>query len=612
MRAPIAQVACERKCRIVLGGRARTAPCAYRSGSVNSLTTGESTSSNPNHLKATVLMQRQLIRLVTGSILAICWILISAPALGAASPEHVAEAPDNEATPVLFPDGSIRIYYVEPTERQAIRSIGSSDHGKTWGDDRHEFALPGTGYHGNQVMLDNQGTLHAVAIIRAQGPRGRQWNLWYNRRARDGEWGEPQMIYEGYIGALRSFQQLPSGRLLLPVHVFTHYDPRPAELLATGVNYGQGDCIVLYSDNYGQTWERSQSRLSIPQDARRAMNGYGACEPIVTRLQDGRLWMLMRNKNGHLWESFSADEGVTWSEALPTAFIASDSPAATVRLRDGRLAIFLNSCQRWDNLRAYAAGGREVLHAAISSDDGKTWRGFREVLRQPTRGQNAGDRGTAYPSAIATHDGRILLVTGQGFAKSIIRIDPGWLEEASAKDDFSDGLAQWTSYGGVGVSAMENPDEAGSQVLSIRPVNGRGLPAAVWNFPASLRGELTMRLKLDEGFQGATIALTDHFNVAADTKAAEHAVAQLTISATGEIQRNVKLTPGQWHDLGLTWDVSRRVVAIAIDGKAVGHFMLDHPTDVGINYLRLLMTGEPGSGALMLDSVRTDETAQNL
>ncbi len=553
-------------------------------------------------------MHTRFKRVVTGLIVVVWWALSVTSALGATPPKHVAEAPDNEATPVLFPDGSIRIFYVEPTKREEIRSIGSTDHGRTWGDDRSEFALPGTAYHANQVVLDDQGALHVMTLIRDQGPRGRQWNLWYNRRERGGQWGEPVMIYQGYIGALRSFQQLPSGRLLLPIHVFTHYDPRSADVLVTGIDYGQGDCTALYSDDHGSTWQRSESRLSIPMDARRSVSRYGACEPIVTRMQDGRLWMLMRNKNGHLWESFSEDEGVTWSEALPSMFISSDSPAATARLADGRLIIFFNSCQHWNNLRAYASGGREVLHAAISHDDGKTWQGFREVLRQPMSGQNAGDRGSAYPAAIATKDGHVLLVTGQGFAKSIILIDPEWLEETSAQDDFSDELAQWTYYGGAGIQMLDHSTEAGSKVMAIRPIKARGLPAAVWNFPASKQGELTMRLKLDETFPGAVIAITDHFNTASDAKAHEHAVAHLTIDASGEIQKGVKLTPGQWHDVRLSWHVPRRVVAIAIDGKAVGHFMLDRSTDVGVNYLRLLVTGEPGAGGLMLNSVRYEAT----
>lgn len=520
------------------------------------------------------------------------------------APIYVREAPDNESDPVLFEKGRVRIYYIEPTERRSVRSIGSMDNGRSWGDDRLEFALPGQAYHAIQVVRDDRGDMHAVTIIRAEGPRGRQWNLWYNRSTGEQNWGEPRKIYEGYIGALRSFQQLPGGRLILPVHVFTHYDPRPSELSDSGIDFGQGDCIVFFSDDRGNTWNRSSSRLSVPMDARRSVSRYGACEPIITRMRDGRLWMLMRNKNGQLWESFSSDDGITWTQALPTVLTSSDSPAATTRLADGRLVLFLNACQRWDNLRAYASGGREVLHAAISHDDGRTWRGFREVLREPTSGHNAGDRGTAYPAAVTLDDGNVLLVTGQGFAKSIIIVDPNWLDATTTEDDFSDGLGQWSFYGAAGADLVSHPDSPGRQILAIRRTNPRAQACGVWNFPSTRRGELTMRVRLDESFGGGMIALTDHFNVAADKKAHEHGVGFMTIAPSGEIQRNVALTPGKWHELRLTWEVDRRVVVIEIDGKPRGHFMLDRDTPLGINYLRVMATGDPGTGGLMLESVR--------
>jgi len=104
-------------------------------------------------------------------------------------------------------------------------------------------------------------------------------------------------------------------------------------------------------------------------------------EPNIVRLDDGRLWMLIRTKNGFLYESFSTNDGALWSEPQPTRFISSDSPACIIRLEDGRQVLFLNSCQRYDDPRSYAVGGREVLHAAIRTRKEGSWFGFREVLR---------------------------------------------------------------------------------------------------------------------------------------------------------------------------------------------------------------------------------------
>ena len=62
-------------------------------------------------------------------------------------------------------------------------------------------------------------------------------------------------------------------------------------------------------------------------------------------------------------------------------------------------------------------GGRDALHIAVSEDEGKTWRGFREIYLDHRRNDNPaknGDRGTAYPLAAYTNDGRIVVLAGQG------------------------------------------------------------------------------------------------------------------------------------------------------------------------------------------------------
>src|SRR5690606_23005849 len=162
----------------------------------------------------------------------------------------------------------------------------------------------------------------------------------------------------------------------------------------------------------------------------------------------------------------------------------------TVRLSDGRLVLFLNACQRWDDPMSYAIGGREALHAAISDDEGATWRGFREVLRD-LRGDAKGDRGTAYPNAAETADGKIVLVSGQGEErKSILLLDPDWLEEVRHADAFDDGLGGWTTFGGRGSELIAHPDKTDAQVLLIAKTDTDTEGGATWNFPAGAAGEL--------------------------------------------------------------------------------------------------------------------------
>src|SRR5260370_24478010 len=92
--------------------------------------------------------------------------------------------------------------------------------------------------------------------------------------------------------------------------------------------------------------------------------------------------MLMRTQRGRFYESFSPD-GAKWSPAKPTTLISSDSPAALLRLKDGKILLFSNACLRYP----YAYGARNVLHIAVSEDEGRTSPGFREVARDHRRNQ---------------------------------------------------------------------------------------------------------------------------------------------------------------------------------------------------------------------------------
>lgn len=198
------------------------------------------------------------------------------------------------------------------------------------------------------------------------------------------------------------------------------------------IDYGWNEIISMYSDDKGMTWKTSFNTIKIPVESS-SKTRYGGIEPVVTQFKNGKIWMLIRTNKGYLYQSFSADDGSSWQQAQRTDFISSDSPAALLRLSDGRLLIFWCSEQRWDDPGSYAAGVRHVLHAAASNNEGQTWKGFREVLTSPSLTVNiAGDHGTAYPSATETVSGKVILVSGQGGAGSVVIFDPSWLGKNTA------------------------------------------------------------------------------------------------------------------------------------------------------------------------------------
>lgn len=499
-------------------------------------------------------------------------------------PVITAEGPTNEAVIVKLPNGQLKLFYIGRT-KDKVESISSSDHGVTWTAPEVEFALPGKAYYAIQVLLDREHELQAVFHIRGQGDngyRGRHYNLWHCR-TRDGRkaWTEPKEFFQGYVGSIRGFIQLKSGRLLVAAAIAV---PARAQEPKHGPDYGWNDSVTFYSDDNGQTWKPSDTRLKVLQDNRRGLTRYGGVEPHLIELPDGRVWMLIRTKNGFLYESFS-DDGVTWSPPRPTQFIASDSPAEATRLVDGRIVLLFNSCQRWDDLRSYAIGGRETLHAAISDDDGNTWHGFREILKVPEdlEGQR-GDRGTAYPSAVQADNGNVVVFSGQGEAQRFIVVfDPDWLMEQTGGDDFRDGTSHWTYHGSQTTRVIPHPDDEDRNILSVHKKSADDTAGAVFNFPMLQSGVLRLRLKSTSGNGQVQLALTDHFSVVNDTQANENAIFAGTLA----------LKPGPWNDVVVEW--TAEAATVTVDGKEAT-LQPKRPMVWGVNYLRLICPddGQPG------------------
>ena len=332
------------------------------------------------------------------------------------APVIVRAAPSNECSIIARQDGALEIYFITKPESESVSLIRSDDGGLTWTEPQVAFKLPVRGYYAVQALGASDGTLHVVAhVFKAGlgGYRGRLYEVYYTAKAAGplSAWNEPRLIVPGYVGSIRGFLETRRGRLLLSVGRAV---PSREQKPATGPDYGWNDTVVYYSDDKGATWQVSEDVLSLRLETENVTR-HGAIEPVMIELNDGRIWMLVRDRQGRLWESFSGD-GRRWPALQRSAFISSDSPAELQRLRDGRLVLFSNGCQFWANPRSYAMGGREVLHGAISRDEGQTWRGFREVLHETNIPAQRGDRGAAYPSAAETQDGKIVLETWDWFA----------------------------------------------------------------------------------------------------------------------------------------------------------------------------------------------------
>lgn len=519
------------------------------------------------------------------------------------APIFIQESPENEAVIVKLPDGKLQIFYTLQPSGTELRSITSTDGGRTWSESQLEVEMPGQAVFCMQALVAQDGEAHAFVLIRHGS--GRRYGIdlfldvwhWKTTGNRT-KWTSGQRIYEGVVGAMRGVTQLKSGRIILPVGMWLA--GRRA-----GLPTGAHEVSAMYSDDNGETWQMSPSRLVAPcYDGHNGSN-YGACEPNVIELDDNHVWMLMRTQTGFLYQSHSRDGGATWSDAVPTDFISSDSPAEIMRLPDQRLVLLWHNGQNpplFDG--KHVAGGRDALHAAISDNNGKTWRGCREIYRDPLRNESPprrGDRGTAYSTGVVNESGKIVLCTGQGEnRRAILVFDPDWLVAAQHQDDFSKGLDAWcafTEFGDpeppvfrdrtLGPEVVDHPSKTGAKALHIRRPADKPGDGAVWNFPVATQGTLKLRVMLNEGFAGANIALGDRFYNPGEPNGERLAVFGIPIDSAGKLLNHGKLDAGKSHELEFRWDLAKQQCEVSIDGAKTVTLPQLYPANKGVSYLRI-------------------------
>ena len=165
--------------------------------------------------------------------------------------------------------------------------------------------------------------------------------------------------------------RLASGRLL--VSLATSW---PWNVENTRANDSRSWCLL--SDDDGATWRPSKSNLAGPKR--------GLMEPYVIEVEPGQLRMFMRTQVNCQYESFSFDDGETWSEAKPGILVSPESPSALRHFPDSDDILVV-----WNHGEIKTHGkDRNPLNLAISSDGCESW--HDEVTLE-----NASGKAFSYP-----------------------------------------------------------------------------------------------------------------------------------------------------------------------------------------------------------------------
>ena len=161
--------------------------------------------------------------------------------------------------------------------------------------------------------------------------------------------------------------------------------------------------------DFGQTWER----IGPINDASR----FNAIQPTILQHGNSKLQILCRSREGSVVESWSEDNGQTWSKIEATSLPNPNAGFDAVTLQDGRHLLVYNHTTRNEG----EWRGRNMLNVAIS-DDGKTWKSAL-ILEQEKSAE------FSYPAVIQGDDG--LVHTTYTWKRQRIKhvvIDPAKLE----------------------------------------------------------------------------------------------------------------------------------------------------------------------------------------
>lgn len=302
----------------------------------------------------------------------------------------------------------------EPAPDNCVLMARSADGGATWSQPK-VFLLAGEhAAHVTNLYRDEDGLLVALG---AYWPAEDEYTTWYYFRMHSEDnghtWTSPEpFTLLGNRASLGRRIRLDDGRWLFPGTFFQKRETPLHGSIKTIVMAGDESQAQALSETIAEPNTNKFSRFIhgsmafTPVDesadqfvplGRIDNRPMGLIEPSAVQLDDHSLVMLMRAEwGGYLWESRSEDRGTTWTPAQPTDIPNPSSMAQLLRLRDGRVAMFLNPTGG----KVGGRGPRDPLAMWISADQMQTW-SQKSVIASGGR--------CAYPHAIQATDGRVLV-----------------------------------------------------------------------------------------------------------------------------------------------------------------------------------------------------------
>jgi len=255
----------------------------------------------------------------------------------------------------------------------------SDDNGRTFSDPIAAVAPDGNiRAYDPAVFTDPDGNLRWY-WAQSYGMYDGRCGVWQSILGSEG-FEKPERICNGIM--MNKPTVLSGGRWLVPAALW-NMDPY--------FKFGKGrmeiehevhpGCYAVASDDNGETfYEAGLVKNTAPSPD----------EHMIVEKKDGFLWMLVRTKYG-IGESYSNDNGETWSELKPSSIPSPVSRFFIRRMPSGRLLL----------INHYEFTGRNNLTALLSDDDGATWP-YKLLLDEREH--------VSYPDAAIHPDGTINII----------------------------------------------------------------------------------------------------------------------------------------------------------------------------------------------------------
>ncbi|WP_345953445.1 sialidase family protein [Mucilaginibacter sp. PAMB04168] len=209
------------------------------------------------------------------------------------------------------------------------------------------------------------------------GPSPSTWKGYF-KTSKDGgmTWSGQKALPEGYLGPIKNKPVLVGKNLICPTST-----------------EGKGGWRVHFeiTPDFGKTWKK----VTVAKGP----DSLEAIQPSILKHKDGRLQILARSRNRAVLESWSLDQGMTWSPLAKTNLPNNNSGTDAVTLKDGRQLLVYNHVLPPGTL---AKGPRTPLNVAVSKD-GKTWYAALILEDSPISQYS-------YPSVIQSSDGMVHFV----------------------------------------------------------------------------------------------------------------------------------------------------------------------------------------------------------